>query len=159
VCERCRSSIPGWSNPRVYWTDAVDFRCIWEHLGVPVASLGAPTTSLGAPVSANHTHGCANHKPGSANHKPGSTSIQGQISLGITALGTLLVRLEIIATTYHSTIFKTHVFSLYSHLCIYVSIYIRYIWTGCMRGLRTIRGAPEDDDRMNSEIHLEAVIV
>jgi hypothetical protein len=36
-------------------------------------------------------------------------------------LGTLLVCLEIIATTYHSTIVKTHVFSLYSHLCIYVS--------------------------------------
>jgi len=37
-------------------------------------------------------------------------------------LGMLLVRLEIIATTNHSKIFKTHVFSLYSHLCIYVSI-------------------------------------
>jgi len=47
-------------------------------------------------------------------------------SLGKTpsSLGTLLVRLEIIATTYHSTIFKTHVFSLYSHLCIYVSMYL-----------------------------------
>jgi hypothetical protein len=31
-------------------------------------------------------------------------------------------RLEIIATTYRSTIFRTHVFSLYSHLCICVSI-------------------------------------
>jgi len=45
------------------------------------------------------------------------------------ALAMLLERLEIIATTYHSTIFKTHVFSLYSNLCIYGSIYIRYIWT------------------------------
>ena len=34
----------------------------------------------------------------------------------------LLVHLEIIATTYRSTIFKTYEFSLYSHLCIYVSI-------------------------------------
>jgi hypothetical protein len=68
------------------------------------------------------------------------------------------VRLEIIATTYRSTMFKTHVFSLYSHLYIYVSIYIRYIWTGWRRWFREIRGAPEDDDRVNSEIHLEAVI-
>ena len=36
----------------------------------------------------------------------------------------LQVRLEIIATTYGSTIVKTHVFSLYSHLCIYVSMYL-----------------------------------
>jgi hypothetical protein len=34
------------------------------------------------------------------------------------------VCLEIIATTYYSTIFKTHVFSLNSHLCIYVSMYL-----------------------------------
>jgi len=47
-------------------------------------------------------------------------------SLGKTtsSLGTLLVRLEIIATTYDSTIFKTHVFSLYSQLCINVSMYL-----------------------------------
>jgi len=38
------------------------------------------------------------------------------------SLGMLLVRLEIIATTYRSTIFKTYAFRLYSHLCIYVSI-------------------------------------
>jgi len=75
------------------------------------------------------------------------------------------VRLEIIATTYRSTIFKTHVFSLYSHLCIYVSMYLyRYPSTHGISGLwlqavlRAIRGAPENDDRVNSEIHSEAVI-
>jgi len=62
--------------------------------------LGAPATSLGAPrITVEQS---------------GKTS----------SLGTLLVRLEIIATTYRSTIFKTHVFSLYSHLCIYVSMYL-----------------------------------
>ena len=44
------------------------------------------------------------------------------LSPAAASLGMLLVRLEIIATTYHSTIFKTYAFSLYSHLCIYVSI-------------------------------------
>jgi hypothetical protein len=38
------------------------------------------------------------------------------------SLGTVLVWLEIIATTHHSTIFKTHEIGLYLHLCIYVSI-------------------------------------
>jgi len=76
------------------------------------------------------------------------------------SLGTLQVRLEIITTTYHSKIFKTHVFSSYSDLCIHVSIYIRYIRTGCRRWLRAIRGAPEDDDRVNSAMsHLEAEMV
>ena len=44
------------------------------------------------------------------------------LSLAAASLGMLLVRLEIIATTYRSTLFKTYAFSLYSHLCIYVSI-------------------------------------
>jgi len=74
----------------------------------------------------------------------------------------LLVCLEIIATTYRSMIFKTYAFSLYSHLFIYVSIqlpfYTQYIWTGSARWLRAIGGGPEDDDRVNSEIHSEAVI-
>jgi len=47
-----------------------------------------------------------------------------QSSLGLTSLGLLLVRLEIIATTYCSTIDKTLVFRLYSHPRIYVSTYI-----------------------------------
>ena len=34
-----------------------------------------------------------------------------------------LVRLKFIAITYCSTIVKMHVLSLYSHLCIYVSMY------------------------------------
>jgi hypothetical protein len=36
------------------------------------------------------------------------------------SLGTLLVRLKMIATTYCSKIVNTHVLRLYSHLCIYV---------------------------------------
>ena len=54
-------------------------------------------------------------------------SVQSQLSSlwnRTSYLGTLLVRREIIATTYCSTIVKTHVFSLYSHLCIYVSMYL-----------------------------------
>jgi len=43
------------------------------------------------------------------------------LSPAAASLGMLLVRLEIIATTYSSTIFKTYAFSLYSHLCIYAT--------------------------------------
>jgi len=79
------------------------------------------------------------------------------------SFGMLLVRLEIIASTYRSTIFETYVFSLYSHRCINASMYLYsyqiytpYIWTGDRRCLRAIRGAPEDDDRVHSEMQLEA---
>jgi len=82
VSESFQTSIPGWSNSRVYWTDAVAFKYTRDYPGVPATSLG------------------------------------GILSF----LETLLVYLEIIATTYHSTIFKTHVFSIYSHLYIYVSV-------------------------------------
>ena len=33
---------------------------------------------------------------------------------------------------------------------ILLQIYSQYIWTGCRRGLRAIRGAPENDDSVNS---------
>jgi len=42
----------------------------------------------------------------------------------LASLGMLLVRLEIIATTYRSTIFKTYAFSLYFPLCIYRDSYL-----------------------------------
>jgi hypothetical protein len=71
VSESCRTRIPGWANPRVYWTDAVAFRCTSEHMGVPATSLGARTTSLGA-------HGSADQRPGSADDKPGSTLNHGR---------------------------------------------------------------------------------
>jgi len=45
----------------------------------------------------------------------------------MTSLGTLQVRLQIIATNYSSTIFETHVFSLYSHLCIYIATHLHSI--------------------------------
>ena len=71
--------------------------------------------------------------------------------------------LEIIATIYASTIINTHVCVLYSHLCIYVSILLpintRYIWTNYRGYLRENRGASEDNDRVNSVIDLEAVIM
>jgi len=71
----------------------------------------------------------------------------------------LLVYLEIIATSYQSMIFKTDVFNLCTQECIYVSIYICYIWIACRWWLRAIQGVPEDDNQVNSEIHLEAIIV
>jgi len=63
-----------------------------------------------------------------------------------------------------STSNHSHVFSLYSHLCIYVSMYLysypstRYIWTGCRWCLRAIWAAPENDDQVNSEIYSKAVV-
>jgi len=48
VSESCPTRITGWSDPRVYCTNAVAIRCSWEHMGSPTTSLGALTTSLGA---------------------------------------------------------------------------------------------------------------
>ena len=72
----------------------------WQHLGAPATRLGAPATGLGAPRITVEQSG------------------KNNIFFG-NAAG---ARLEIIATAYRSKIFKTHVFSLYSHLGIYVSI-------------------------------------
>jgi len=74
--------------------------------------------------------GSANNKPRSAGDKSGSTSNQSRAIWEKTtySLGMLLVRLEMIGTTYHSTIFKTHVFSLYSHLCIYRATHLHTVY-------------------------------
>jgi len=69
-------------------------RCIAQHLGAPATNLWAS----------------------------GSTSNHSRAFWEKQHLGKLLVRLELTATTNRATIFKTHVFRLYSHLCIYLSI-------------------------------------
>jgi len=83
VTESCRTRIPGWWNPRVYCTDAVAFRCTWEHLWAPTSSLGAPgstweylgapATSLGVPTTLLWAPRSSGDKTGSTDHKPGST--------------------------------------------------------------------------------------
>ena len=50
------------------------------------------------------------------------------------SFGTLLVRLEIVATTYRSTIFKTHVFSLYSHLYIDIATHLHTVYLDWLQG-------------------------
>jgi hypothetical protein len=87
-----------WEHRRQAWERRQQ---AWEHLGAPVTNLGALATTLGAPRITVEQSG------------------KNNIFFGNAAGG---ARLEIIATTYRSTIFKTYVFSLYSHLCIYVSI-------------------------------------
>jgi hypothetical protein len=53
-----------------------------------------------------------------------------QSGLGKTtsALGMLLVSQEIIATTYRSTIAKSHLSGLYSHLCIYIATHLHMVY-------------------------------
>jgi hypothetical protein len=118
-----------------------NFECTWKHLRAPAASLGAPTTNQRA--------------PGSAHDMPGSTwerrrqvwehleSQWSSLGKSTSSLGMLLICLQIIATTYRSKIFKTHVFSLYSHLCICIAtdlhtVYLDWLQTALKRNSRCI---------------------
>jgi len=74
VSESCQTRIPGWSNPRVDWTDAVAFMSTWKHLGGPATRLGVPMTWLGVPGSAGNNSASANDNLGSASNSCGSTS-------------------------------------------------------------------------------------
>ena len=88
-------------------------------------------------------------------HLESQSSSMGKTS----SLGTLQARLEIIASTHRSTISKTHVFTLYFHLCIYIATHLHTVYLDWLQAvLESIRGAPEDDNQVNSEIHSEAVI-
>jgi hypothetical protein len=86
---------------------------------------------LDAPGSAGEKSRSADDKSGSTDDKPGSYwERQQQSNLGkkISSLGTLLVHLEIIATTYRSKYSKTHAFSLYSHLSIYIATHLHTVY-------------------------------
>jgi len=100
-------------------------RELWVHPAVPATSLGVLVTSLGAPVTRLEA--------------PRITLEQKTSSLGMLqvrlewfrcawnaagAPGIRQVRREIVATTYCSIIVTTHLFRLYSHLCINVSMYL-----------------------------------
>jgi len=83
LSESCRTRIPGWSNPRVTWTDTEVFRCTWEHLGAPITGLGASGSAgdklRGAghkPWSASHKCWSTGHKPWSAGNMPGCANEQ-----------------------------------------------------------------------------------
>jgi len=120
--------------------------------------------------------------PGSADNKPGSAwerlrqaweLLESQYSSlwkTSSSLETLLVRLEIIAPTYHSTIFGTHVCSVYSHLCIYIATHLHTVYLGWLQAVREcnsrcawkwrpseLRDTLQSHDRTSLEMHLEAV--
>jgi hypothetical protein len=93
---------------------------------------------LDAPGSAGDKSGSADNRPRSAGDKSGSTSTRSRAVWEKPLLwescrrawnaacvsGMMQVHLEIIATTFRTTIVKTHVFRLYFHLCNYVSVYL-----------------------------------
>jgi len=120
-------------------------REIWVHLGSPgragdksgsagnkSGSAGVNSGSAGDKVWERRQQVWERRRPASERRQQVWKHVKSQwSSLGKTSsLGMLQVCLEIIATTYRSTIVKTHVFRLYTHLCIYVSMYLRiYIAT------------------------------
>jgi len=91
-----------------------NFRWILEHLRPPATGREVLATCLGSPTTILAVAATSLGAP--------------QISVAKfrknLVFWTLLVRLEIIATTYRSMIVKTHVFRLYSHLGINVSMYL-----------------------------------
>jgi len=112
---------------------------VWEHLGALDRTLGAPWSAGNISESADENSESADDLPGSTDDKPLSTwerrwqswehleSLSS--SLGKTSsLWMLLVHLEIIPTTYCSTIIKTDVFSLYSHLFIYIETHLHMVF-------------------------------
>jgi len=111
-----------------------------KHRGVPHNSDGSDGTSY--PLTETYTLPVAQvtcrvaHVPGfyfgdlyapSGRHvcytlHSGCSYAEAVFSPAAASLEMLRVHMEIIATTYRSTIFKSYAFSLCSHLCIYVSI-------------------------------------
>jgi len=92
-----------------------------EHLGAPERTLGAPGS----------TWKCRRQV---WEHLTSRESNLGKTSC---SLGMLFVRLDIIATTYHSMIIKTHVFSWYPDLCIYIATLLHTVYPD---GLQSVLG-------------------
>ena len=87
------------------WTlqsNGENLECTWERLGAPVINLGVPATSLGAPATSLGVYRITVQQ-----------STKNNIFLGKTAC---VPRNHSYYRSFND--FKTHVFSLYSHLCI-----------------------------------------
>jgi len=103
------------------------------HPGVPATSLGVLVTSLGVPVTRLEAPRITLKQSGKNIFFGNAAGAPGMLQTRLEccrcawnaagAPGIWQVRWEIIATTYRSTIVKTHVLRLYSHLCINVSMY------------------------------------
>jgi hypothetical protein len=103
-----------------------NFVCTRERLGVLATSLGALVTSLEAAVSSLCALTTRLGAPATTLGAPRITvEKRGKNIFFGNAAG---ARLEIIATTHCSMIFKTHVFSLYSHLCIYIATHLHTVY-------------------------------
>jgi len=68
VSGSCRTRIPGWSNPIVYWSDAAAFKCNWENRQTIWVVIEGLVTPRGAPGSTKDKPGGAEDKPGSADN-------------------------------------------------------------------------------------------
>ena len=136
------------------WSAGENVWCTLKHLGALARSLGAPTMSLGVPATSL-----------------GAPRITVEQSVKTTSLETLLVHLEIIATTYRSIIFKTHVFSLYSHLYIYTATHLHTVYLDWLQAVlknnsrctwqwlsSELRDTLWGLDRERLETHLDAMI-
>jgi hypothetical protein len=96
------------------------------HTNRPLESLRAQPTTLGAPTTSPWALAISLGSPQLTVKKCEKTT---------SSLGMLLVWLEIIARTYHSTIINTHVFSLYCHLCIYIATHLHTIYLDLLQAL------------------------
>jgi len=148
---------------------------VWEHLGALVRTLGAPGTTWERrwQVWERWRQDSVRQRQALERRRQLWEPLESQYGSLVesSSLGTLVIALEIIATTYCSTIFKTHVFSVYCHLCIYLATHLhtvnldwlqavlesnsRSAWKWRSSELRaTLRGC----DRATLELHLEEVI-
>jgi len=116
-----------------------EYQTLRGHSCRPSESLGAPTTSLGAPRITVEQSGKNNVFFGNAAGAPGNHSYYQSFN------------------DFQNSCIQFVLSSMY--LCIYMATHLHtYIWTGCRRCLRAIRGAPENHDRVSSEIYSKAVI-
>jgi len=137
------------------------WRELWVRLGIPATSLRAPATSLRA-------YGTSLGAP---------MTSQG---LSVTSLGVCQITVEYFrknnilfgnidgTSRNHSNYLSFNniltsciqfVFS-YMYLCIYIATHVHtvYLDCGCRRWLREIKGVPDNDDRVSSEIHCKCMI-
>jgi len=143
---------------------------VWEHLGAPETTLGAPGSTWECRRQAWEPQWQALEPQRQVwEHLESHLSSVGQIT---SSLGMLLVLLEIIATTYCSMVFKTDVFSLYSHLCIYIATHLHTVYLDWLQAvlesnlrcawtwsLTENKDALWDHDRATLEMHLEAMMM
>jgi len=145
------------------WSARENIRCTWEHQGVQATSLGAPMTNLGAPMTRMGAPATSLGATRITVEQSGKTDIFFGKAGGTPGNHSYYLLFNDFS--------QSDVFSLYSHLCIYIATHLHMIYLDWLQAVlqrdsrcawrwrsSELRDTPWRLDQASLGMHLKAVV-